>query len=96
MEERGAVEDLSGGIAAVLVPRSRRNRDDQGDGGAVLAVECRDTSAVVADPYGAVRRRDRHAPGIDQISIDVGSDAGDVGLKIGPAVGIGARRNNGK
>src|SRR4029077_8240868 len=88
LEERGGVADLSSGIASSSVPRGRWNLYDQRSGCAVLMVESGNAGAIVADPNRAVRRRDRHAPGIDKVWIDVLRNAGDVGLKICPSISI--------
>src|SRR5204863_7608019 len=95
LEERGAVENVPGRISAFLVARRSWNRDNQRSGGAILVIEGGNTGPVVTHPDRAVGG-DGHTPWVNQIWIDVGSDARDVGLKIGPAVGIGARCNNSK
>ena len=94
-EKGGAVEYDPGRIPAFFVARGGWNRDDKGNGGPILVVEGGNTSPVVANPDRAAGGNS-HAPWVDQISIEVCSDAGDVGLKISPAVGIGARRDNAK
>jgi len=52
------------------VPRSGRSSRSV-NVRAVLPVEGRNTGAVVADPNRAIRRRDRHAPRIDKVRVDV-------------------------
>src|SRR5437867_12787821 len=77
LEEVRSVEDLSSGIAHVSVPRGRGNCHDQRNRCAILMVESGNAGTIVADPNRA-RRRDRHAPWIDKIWIDVLCNAGDI------------------
>ena len=93
LKKRSAVEHNSGRIPAFFVARCGWNRDDEGNSRPILMIESGNTGSVVTHPDGPVRG-DGHAPGVDQISIDVCSDPSDVGLKIGPAIGVGTRRNN--
>jgi len=77
LEERRVVEDLPGGIAHISIPRGRGNSHDQVNSCAILMVESGNTGAIVADPNRAARR-DRHAPWIDKVWIDVLRNAGDI------------------
>src|SRR4029077_18850926 len=94
-EKGGAVEYDPGRIPAFFVGCGGRNRYNEGNGGTILMVESGNTGPIVTHPNRAVGG-DGHAPGVDQVWIGMGRHASDVGLKIGPTVGIGARRDRTK
>ena len=58
-------------------------------GRAILVIQGRNTSPIITHPDDAVGGC-RHAPGIDQVSIDMLGHAGDVGLKVFPAISVSA------
>src|SRR5205814_5387336 len=91
----GTVKYDPGRIPAFFIARGGWDRDNEGNSRPILAVEGRNTGPVITHPDRAVGG-DGHAPGVNQIWIDVGGNARNVGLKIGPAVGVGARRSNTK